>query len=93
MALRYKQGDIAWYHEEGEVIEVEILQAKETQFNPDDKSGRRSYEGEEYTLKATGNVKQRSSNPLCPPILKDRIFTVWRAKNAGGYAGWALLDR
>jgi len=74
-----KAGDIKWFHEEGEVIEVEVLDVDE------------DLEGEAFELKATGKSKSRSR--YCKSIEKDEVFSVWRAHGYESYAGWHLLDK
>jgi hypothetical protein len=88
--LKYKPGDIAWFHEEGVIMEVEVLKAETTEAKLNNVTGSTTKAGEGYTLKTTGNIKQQNS--VFKPIPKDTIFSVWRAEDAGAYAGWALLD-
>jgi len=63
------------YSEMGEIYEVEVIEHKQ-----DD-------EGESYTLKHIGTIR---NSGRVKPMADGTVFTVWRAHDAGGYAGWSL---
>lgn len=71
-------GEIKWYHENGNVFEVEIVECREDE------------EGITVSLKPTGVVR---NIPMFKDIVeKKKEFKVWMAHNAGPYAGWFLTD-
>ncbi len=84
MTLDAEIGDIKYYHEMGDVFRVEVLDAQE-KING-------KLEGEEYRLRILGIAR---INPLIKKeahMKVDGVFSVWKHKNAGAYAGWYLLD-
>lgn len=84
MGIEANVGDIKYYYEMGNTFKVEVLNVQE-------KTVRETL-GEEYTLKVLEIIKTNS-------IIEKNIypesggkFSVWKAKNAGVYGGWYLLD-
>jgi len=75
-----KKGDIKFYHESGDIWRVEVLEAKRKDYG--------NSRGEEYRLKLLEIIDTTAGNP--PE--KGLEFTVWKAEDAGSYAGWHLLD-
>lgn len=73
---------IQYYHECGVILKVEVLDRQEKSYGPT--------AGEEYSLKLL-EVIDRGSFAKAPKVGLE--FTVWKALEDGGYAGWHLLDR
>ena len=78
--MNHKPGEICWYHEEGEVFEVEILKIVA------DRKGTRFY------LRATGNYKRKNRN--FKHLKEDDIFDIWRGSSHSAEinCGWWLRD-
>jgi hypothetical protein len=78
--MEIKKGDIKFYHECGDIWKVEVLDARKENYG--------NTAGEAYRLKLLEIIGTTTMNPPKSGI----EFEVWRAENAGGYAGWALLN-
>jgi hypothetical protein len=76
-----KVGDIKYYHDSGDIFKVEVLGVQERNYG--------KALGEEYKLRLLEVVDTTAKNPPTSGL----EFAVWKAKDAGGYAGWHLLDR
>ena len=76
-----KKGDVKYYHESGDIWRVEVLEVQRKDYG--------KTPGEEYSLKLLEVLSTNARNPPKAGI----EFSVWKAENAGGYAGWFLLDR
>jgi len=77
-----KVGDIKYYHESGNIFEVEVLDVQERNYG--------KTIGEEYKLRLLGVV---SVNNTENPLNSGLEFAVWKSKEDGAYCGWALLDK
>ncbi len=89
MSLEAKVGERRFFKEEGNIIEVEVLEVKPIEMG----SVKGKNPGTEYTLKTIRVVEY---NPIMveeahPEI--GEVFTVSRADECGAYAGWHLTER
>jgi len=78
--MEAKRGNIKYYHESGDIWKVEVLDVKKQDYG--------NTPGEEYSLKLLEIINTNAKNPPKTGI----EFSVWKAENSGGYAGWHLLD-
>jgi hypothetical protein len=84
MALETEVEEIKFYHEMGEIYKVRVLNIQE-------KAEGKTL-GEEYSLKVLEIVRKNQFITEKARAKVGEEFSVWRAKNAGGYEGWSLLD-
>jgi protocatechuate 3,4-dioxygenase beta subunit len=68
-----------FYHESGLILKVQVLDEKKKNYG--------NTSGIEYRLRV---VKVVDDNGL--EVKEGLEFDVWKADDAGGYAGWHLLD-
>ncbi len=76
-----KVGDIRYYYDSGDKFKVEVLDISLQNYGKS--------VGEEYKLQLLEVVYTTAQNPPLPGL----EFVVWRAIDAGGYAGWSLRER
>lgn len=84
MDLETEVGEIKFYHEDGEIYKVKVLNIQE-------KAEGKTL-GDEYSLKVLEIMRKNRFTSEESRAKVGEKFSVWRAKNVGCYAGWHLLD-
>lgn len=68
------------YREEGCIVAVDIVEQKSDE------------KGESFTLKVTETIRPAPNIKPEYQLKVGDVFTVWRAHDAGAYAGWYLSE-
>jgi len=79
--MEAKRGEIKYYHESGDIWKVKVLNVRKQNYG--------NTGGREYYLRLLEVVDTNGRNPP----KEGTKFSVWKAEDSGGYAGWHLLDR
>ena len=78
--IEAKVHDIKYYHESGDILKVEILNARKRNYGIN--------RGISYNLKVLEIVKDNTG-------VNNNVgykFEVWKSLDSGGQGGWSLLD-